>query len=100
MKAKKIVGVTCEESGEQAVYVDGKLAREDNTIYMCDLAPIFGTKACIFRHFTVFRGEYSQDDFPPTLAELGDQDEETREAAELDSWIEAEIERSDEQEER
>lgn len=72
---KSVVGVTCEETGDEAVYVNGILARQDSTIYMTDLAA-FLVGRCKFEHRTVERGTRAEEDFPEELSDLMQEEEE------------------------
>lgn len=71
----EVVAVLCENTGDEAVYVDGVLKADDTTIYMCDLASVIPPGQHItFKHVS---GDF--DDlrhFPPNLSELGLSDEE------------------------
>ena len=45
--------ITDEEDGRQALYVDGKLAMHDETIYACDIAHYAANKQIEFSHEVV-----------------------------------------------
>lgn len=94
MKEKRVIVVRCEEDGREAVYVDGKLVKEADSISVRSVCAIAGTKPFRLRWYPVFRGDRHTEPFPATYKEMRAQDREAIEDGEMDCWIKGEIERN------
>lgn len=51
--AKQLVVVTCEDSGHEALYADGVLVEQDDTIYATDIAACADGRPVYFSHVLV-----------------------------------------------
>lgn len=63
---KHLVVVTCEDSGSQALYVNGSCVFQDDTVYACDIAEHSGDCLVLFSHETVVMPG-DADKFPERL---------------------------------
>lgn len=70
-RIKRIAVVLDDDSGHEAMYVNGKLSQTDHTIYSCDIArEAAGEKVYIEHHVASMGHEFSWKDWPDDLEEL------------------------------
>lgn len=65
-KPVELIVASCEQSGCEAIYLDGELEFADISVYASDIAGCMKTEVIRFRHVTCLVG----GDFPPEFNQL------------------------------